>query len=807
HARRGGGSSRESLALVPSRPRQACQKQLIIAMEFTLAVALVKVIKPVVDGCKAVNEKWNTYKNHGAAVMTARYRVNTQFHRFLEIGDRPLNDLDQTFNPQDEHHERTRTVIGLIHDFQTVFNECDTLITHFEEEHKKKKLQKKRPELPVIASGSDATTASGVTAAEGNNESDDAPPRKLQVPSITTTTLPGRGSSEDTKSRPSLSESSQTTAVTDTPSIAGSEDRLSSKKDPKRKRFSRFLNPFRRSPPKPNIAQVINPKGKQKADDEPSPSVSAVEVTVTPPAVPETTEKPASPASPVTPSKARADDVAHIRSAVEARLKPSEDPAAKQQDVQVKATVERHVEWMWKKSDLDKKIARLKAIMDDLDSETQLRNTAAGVRSAESAQDATKLGRIIRLTRAALDRLHRSLRAVNTAGTKFSLQLTEDFMAEGDRFFDLCQAYLSLGTRDQHFYFVMHRHDASNTDPQRSRLFVAQTKREFNPARDRVGGIAASHLAGHGLTQASQFARDAARSTSSRQFRLWGGVVVPSSREQLGNHWLFHEVNKHYVSAGTLAGALAEGTPAARMTVAQRIELALLLLYAYIYLADVRESCRAIGLECFRYYTEEQQQQTKQATTAAAATNPLFANPADPLILSPYISFGFGGPIDAGHSSAGGAAPIGSRRRQRPVDRSMLLLGVNLVQIALCVAYSGGLDSHNTNSGAQAGTVADEARRWAEGRLPAVDARVGVVFSEVAAECLRFVNDSLPGQQSENSGRQIDFLVDQVIRLDKMKKELGDGPAGAAVPEPVPLNAALVGDGDGDGTGERGGPS
>lgn len=448
----------------------------------------------------------------------------------------------------------------------------------------------------------------------------------------------------------------------------------------------------------------------------------------------------------VSPARSKADDIESlIKAERESSTVEIEDPEKVRQRVQAQARVEQHVTYARKKRELEDNIHRLRELVDDLDMATTLRKNASTVQTTKSAQKAAQLSGLVRSTQDALDRLHRTLRASNVAKWGFSLQLAEDFMEESLAFFDTYEHHFSLHNRGKNLYFFVYRYLENRMKP--SNLFAIQSSLGSHSAQLKIH----PNQSANNLEQAKRFVGTPPK--PSFQFQPWGGI---SLSDELGQHWLYHDHRQQWTFTGSLADSIREGSPARLLTVSQRVQLAILILYSHIYLSQAQESCRPVTLASYTYYAED------------GPARPWDA--AHPQLLSPCIDFGFGEPVNVrfgGHRAAA-------------VDRShgMALMGVSLAQVALCTLHEFDAASPDAVRGA---------RRWALGQLGRIDAQVGVQFSEVVSDCVKFALEALPGLQAENARRQNEFLVDQIARLQQMKTELRSSEAGAAVPDPSRL--------------------
>lgn len=393
--------------------------------------------------------------------------------------------------------------------------------------------------------------------------------------------------------------------------------------------------------------------------------------------------------------------------------------------------------------------------VDALDNLTRLRPGRGLAPSVSgSADEDAHLKATARKTQQVLERLHLSLRAMNRLDKYgVSLQLSNDFEESG-MLFAKNHDYLGLDYHNSSsFYLALQRYtvskdaDGSDRSTPRTRhtssLIVAETS--LNTCGQPPD--ATSHQA-NDLDQAEVFRQD----ESAETFIRWGAVFTQPMRNRMPDaHWLFRDQVHSWTSNGTLADALAEGTPARRMTVTQRIQLALMIANSYLYLATTRTTCQPITLQKFRYYTLHDDENSW--------------DPCDPLLLRPYLDFGFGQRLQdvviGGRSLRSSLSPI--------ID-----LGISLVQVGCCALHE--YDARNTRS-------MTDARSWAQRNFKVLDSYLPVQFTEVAQDCVLFESRDLPGQHRENVEQENEFLLDKVGRLREMERKFNAATrAGSRIP-------------------------
>jgi hypothetical protein len=414
-------------------------------------------------------------------------------------------------------------------------------------------------------------------------------------------------------------------------------------------------------------------------------------------------------------------------------------------------TLSREERWIQKDSDVverilwaesDRKtlfdyIDEMRKYIGDLEALLRLKETAGAPLHPDALKERAKsLEGAVKDTQSALQRLHTSLRAMNKRNNpwKFSLQLAENYDEAGKDFVNL-HDYLPLRTGS--IYFMLQRH-APKSD-RHSELYVAETI--LNPPVPRSAAAATIAPLATNLEQSKEYRLR----PNGNPFAMWGSIRTEKSRDDL--HCLFQDAENKWATYGTLADIFKELEASQKMTTNQRIKLALVVASSYMYLLGVRDGCDPIGLHSFKYYSLE-------------GENTSWDN-EDPLVLYPYLSFGFGQrPTDV---IVGGKAK--TRRNHETV---IFELGIILVQIGCCQA---------TATAKDAGLSAT--RSWALTHLHELECYVTLPYAEIARDCLEY---SIPSFLQEGQKKEIEFLTDIVARLGELRQGLIGTVAGDMIP-------------------------
>jgi hypothetical protein len=434
----------------------------------------------------------------------------------------------------------------------------------------------------------------------------------------------------------------------------------------------------------------------------------------------------------------------------------SQAQAAEEMSIlQAKTEFDRTVKWA--ASDMKKfyaYIEELSKYVDKLDRLTEVRPGSGMTPSSRTSHEDELLQRTVLKTQGALKRLHQALRAMNGRNYRISLRLSNDFEEDGILF---AQHHDYLGALDEEmfFYFTLQVHSPSihpAVTSDVSSVFVVETPNEaLKPAKPRILDRLATNL-----DQASAFLTES-NSTNIDNFERWGDIhsqAGNAGEEKVDLHCMFRDRAHRWTTIETLASSLSKGTPAESMTVNQRIRLALLVANSVLYLTGIRLSCQPITIHTIQYYSLADEEDTPWDNS-------------DPLLLRPYIDFGFGqrqqGLIHGGKQLPRSLNPI--------ID-----LGLSLLQVGCCIMHQ--YDGTNPRS-------LTEARNWGQTSLKLLDNCLPVGYTELVEDCLGYESRAVPGQSAENLRKENEFLLDKVRRLRELDLEFHAATLfGSAVPKP-----------------------
>jgi hypothetical protein len=419
------------------------------------------------------------------------------------------------------------------------------------------------------------------------------------------------------------------------------------------------------------------------------------------------------------------------------------------------------------KNKLNSYIVELTKFMDALDHLTR-EKCGQGLIPASSASEKSRetlLRDTVVKTQGALERLHRALKSMNERHYRITLQVTNDFDKLG-RIFAQQHDYFYLDEKS-FFYFNLQLHSLSNRSAEKavanldapglgvSSTFVAESAIDVSRSLRNI-------RRDQHAVDLDQCAAAPADRPPTRTFEKWGAVFppVPDDSVQIDVHWLFRDRVHSWSSYGTLSEALDRGNLANRMTVNQRLQLALIITNTYLYLARLKSMCQPITLQSFRYY-------------ALAGAPPVPPDEFNPLKFAPYIDFGYGRVkeiVIGSQTQASSAASISPA----------LDLGLSLVQVARCLSHQ--YDSYTASS-------MEAARSWVQTCLTSrdLDYALPMDFAEIVRDCIEHSTQAqtIPGQFEKNQEAENTFLLDKVSRLQELESRFpATSRCGSLVPVP-----------------------
>lgn len=387
----------------------------------------------------------------------------------------------------------------------------------------------------------------------------------------------------------------------------------------------------------------------------------------------------------------------------------------------------------------------------------QLKSTESTVpRAPALRRQALSLQAVAEKTQTALWRLHAALRVSNNSVKpwRFSLQLEEHYGQSSQDFVHL-HDYLPLSQHAKWFYFMLQRH--SPVHLRNPELFVSETREEERLTLTPTPPPPPVSLMANQLQQAEAYAARAP--TAQTHFVEWGITLSPNRSD---TDMLFKDTRSTWQVHQTLADAFLDPQSREKLTRSQRVQLALLLTISSLYLVKVRPSCQPITLSNYLYYI------TNDEDTSW--------DPQNPLILSPYLFFGFGQrPVDL---KSGGRRKASSTSATNPLHE----LGIILVLIGLCELPAPAVSASAAPSPAPEPPI-PPTQNWATARLNDLERRIGLPYAEVARECLQFQPPSDATTQTEaQETAEVGSLVGAVTRLEAVKRAWVGSEAGGEVP-------------------------
>jgi hypothetical protein len=362
-----------------------------------------------------------------------------------------------------------------------------------------------------------------------------------------------------------------------------------------------------------------------------------------------------------------------------------------------------------------------------------------GLPSAESVSKEAIFTKSAQTVQEALDRLHRSIRFVNTDGRLFSLKIETDF-AKSSTSFASKHDYVGLRSLDEYFYFGFQQQTSSTSAE--AREFVIETKKVSKPKGDK--SVLITELKANKLEQAPKFVGK----ETVGNFINWGGIIYDHADWKHDIHKLFRCKLPPTRQVASLRDLISDTARAPKLCIWQRLKLAKMATSSMLYLLRVRRSCQAVSTASFAYFS------------AAGLWDDLVSR--DPTMLKPYLSIGFG-----------------QRHDDLPDDYDDGLLhpiaefGTILFEIFRCVAI--GMDPQAS---------APAVPGWADKQHSFLVKRGLEAFADIARDCVRYVPDTVADVEN-NMANEGKFLVDKWMRLGDLERKYSmRTDAGLAVVDP-----------------------
>ncbi|KAL8732571.1 MAG: hypothetical protein Q9181_003902 [Wetmoreana brouardii] len=405
-----------------------------------------------------------------------------------------------------------------------------------------------------------------------------------------------------------------------------------------------------------------------------------------------------------------------------------QDEQAAQQHMK-HTSFKRKVKWARKKRDIMFEILNILEI-----SNTYLEKILV----CKEPQDATRLTVLpdedatwlveARKDQLALKRLHESLRNMNTHNGKrdpwyLSLEIRTNFDQTRQ---DVLNTLYEWDLNESAYYFTFQRQGKIDGE---ASYFISETSADPTEQKPRRIGKPQDKLSAWYLDRASDFSN----SGPLEGYEQWGSVWTASRKED--QHWLFHAKGQKSLCKKTLASYLANIGTDGKMTAYTRAQLALLVAITYMRVKLIRLSCDEIETTSFKYYQ-----------AAGTAEENLAWDDNDPLILRPFLCFGFGRKLPV---------KIGARTNSSYYQDSYVVsLGLLLYQIGTC-SYMGSPSGNNARRDAQKEAIND---------LHQLDLKVGGKFAEIVQNCLQYPS-AMTGPSQVAEDRFIEGIVSELFKL------------------------------------------
>lgn len=334
---------------------------------------------------------------------------------------------------------------------------------------------------------------------------------------------------------------------------------------------------------------------------------------------------------------------------------------------------------------------------NDLESLLQLCALKDSARALPCSDNLEAFWPVVNRIEQALGSLHEDLMVVNVSSTEshdpfvLSVQLKEDH-EENRR--DLDQEP-TVRLRPGSFVFNIQRHTPGSGDGRSSLLLV-----ETASAKSSAQFLTSNSKELHNLEKPTQL-----EASSSQQLVEQWGYFSAEGSENL--HIVYHDTQGQWSSRANLADILTGTDFRQRISPVQVVQLARIITSAHLYLGAVKRKCADPRPTNYRFYRTSDEEDVWDDSM--------------PLVLRPWISFGFG-QRPPPRKLGGGSGPV------RSPNASMIELGLLLYQIGSGVNLDYGLGA----SGLAA------AKAEALKSLNVLDRRVGSTYVDIVRDILEF---------------------------------------------------------------------
>ena len=333
----------------------------------------------------------------------------------------------------------------------------------------------------------------------------------------------------------------------------------------------------------------------------------------------------------------------------------------------------------------------------------------------------------------ALVDLHEALKSLNYRRKgqdpySFSIQVREDNDASRK---DLAQAE-GVILQNGSVVFNLQRHDASNTMGNPTTLAIESLPTHKTSNTTEL----------HNLRNPNGAINDTEDDTEiDTDVETWGYIRTPGLADKY--HVLYHDKASLWPASITLVDLLSGPDYVEYINPIQVLQAARMIAVAYLYHSEVRLSCGDPRPHNFRYYltTDERPKWTDE----------------DPLILNPWLSYGFG--QRSARPPIGGGSGVA-----RPLNASVVELGLVLYQVACgqVLQYGTGVNGFK------------KARSEAIKRLYVVTRVFGASLTSIIQSCLEYQGMESFLAAKKSAASDFDFMEKIVSALYECEKMFED---------------------------------
>jgi hypothetical protein len=99
--------------------------------EMHVILAGIRLVHPIYDACARLYEDFKHARDFGRDFTKAKNILECQYARLYQTGRVDLHELQNPLDPEDEFHQTTKAVIGLLVEIRVIFEKCNDLVEKY----------------------------------------------------------------------------------------------------------------------------------------------------------------------------------------------------------------------------------------------------------------------------------------------------------------------------------------------------------------------------------------------------------------------------------------------------------------------------------------------------------------------------------------------------------------------------------------------------------------------------------------------------------------------------------------------------